>query len=180
MKKVKPHILPAVRSMKDLEKLIKTDYTSCVLLDMHVGHVKSIIELLKKHHVGFYLHVDLIKGMSHDEFACEYLIQTYKPKGIISTKTKVINKAKSLGTTTVFRVFILDSQALQRSIQLIKRVEPDLVEVLPGIATKAINIINKETQTDVIAGGLINEVEEVDLAIENGARYITTSARTLW
>ncbi|NQD98353.1 glycerol-3-phosphate responsive antiterminator, partial [Staphylococcus xylosus] len=121
-----------------------------------------------------------IKGMSHDEFACEYIIQNYHPKGIVSTKTKVINKAKSLNTTTVFRVFILDSHALSRSIELIKRVEPDYVEVLPGIASKVIQIINEETNTSVIAGGLINTVDEVEVAVENGAKYITTSDRHLW
>ncbi len=166
--------------MKDLEKLTQTDYKECVLLDTHIGHVKSIMELLKKNHVETYMHIDLIKGMSHDEFACEYIIQNYHPKGIVSTKTKVINKAKALNTITVFRVFILDSHALNRSIELIKRVEPDFVEVLPGIATKAIKIINEETDTSVIAGGLINDTEEVDVAIENGAKYITTSDRKLW
>ncbi len=166
--------------MKDLEKLTQTDYKECVLLDTHIGHVKSIMELLKKNHVETYMHIDLIKGMSHDEFACEYIIQNYHPKGIVSTKTKVINKAKALNTITVFRVFILDSHALNRSIELIKRVEPDFVEVLPGIATKAIQIINEETDTSVIAGGLINDIEEVDVAIENGAKYITTSDRKLW
>lgn len=166
--------------MKDLEKLIQTDYKECVLLDTHIGHVKSIMELLKKHHTETYIHIDLIRGMSQDEFACEYIIQNYHPKGIVSTKTKVINKAKSLNTTTVFRVFILDSHALSRSIELIKRVEPDFVEVLPGVATKAIKIIDEETNTSVIAGGLISDVDEVGIAVNNGAKYITTSDRKLW
>ena len=172
---MKPYILPAIRSMKDLEKMTQTDYKECVLLDTHIGHIKSIMDLLNKHHIETYMHIDLIKGMSHDEFACEYIIQNYHPKGIVSTKTKVINKAKALNTTTV-----LDSHALRRSIELIKRVEPDYVEVLPGVATKAIQIINEETNTSVIAGGLINTVEEVDIAVKNGAKYITTSDRHLW
>ena len=174
---MKPYILPAIRSMKDLEKMTQTDYKECVLLDTHIGHIKSIMDLLNKHHIETYMHIDLIKGMSHDEFACEYIIQNYHPKGIVSTKTKVI---KALNTTTVFRVFVLDSHALRRSIELIKRVEPDYVEVLPGVATKAIQIINEETNTSVIAGGLINTVEEVDIAVKNGAKYITTSDRHLW
>lgn len=32
------------------------------------------------------------KGLSHDEFASEFIIQQYKPKGIVSTKSKVIKK----------------------------------------------------------------------------------------
>ncbi|MFW3608356.1 glycerol-3-phosphate responsive antiterminator [Staphylococcus caprae] len=177
---MKENILPAIRNMRDLERLTKTDYKACVLLDMHIGHLKSIMELLKRQGIACYIHIDLIKGLSHDEFACEYIIQQYKPKGIVSTKTKVIRKAKSLNTLTIFRVFIIDSQALTRSIELIKKVEPDFVEVLPGIASKAVNQIQKETSKPVIAGGLINDENEVQEAVSSGAKYVTTSYQKLW
>ena len=100
--------------------------------------------------------------------------------GLKLNKTKVIRKAKSLNTLTIFRVFIIDSQALTRSIELIKKVEPDFVEVLPGIASKAVNQIQKETSTSVIAGGLINDEEEIQEAISSGAKYVTTSYQKLW
>ncbi|EKU50517.1 glycerol-3-phosphate responsive antiterminator [Staphylococcus massiliensis] len=173
-------LLPAIRTMKDLEKLIATDHKTCVLLDTHIGHLKSILELLKKHQIEYYIHIDLIKGLSVDEFSCEYIIQQYKPKGIISTKSKVIKKAKALKTTTILRVFIIDSHALDRSIALIKHVEPDFVEVLPGVANKVIRRINEETNTHVIAGGLIDTEEEVEAAVKAGATYITSSNRTIW
>lgn len=173
-------MLPAIRNIKDLEKLTKTDYKICVLLDMHVGHLKSIMDLLKQHNIEAFIHIDLIKGMAHDEYACEYIIQTYKPKGIVSTKTKVIQKAKSLNKLTIFRVFIIDSQALNRSVHLIKKVEPDYVEVLPGIAHKIVKIVDEETTSKIIAGGLIDEEKEIDEAINSGASYVTTSNRALW
>ena len=171
---MKKNILPAIRNMRDLEKLIKTDYKACVVLDMHIGHLKSIMELLKSHSIECYVHIDLIKGLSHDEFACEYIIQQYKPKGIVSTKAKVIKKAKMLNTLTIFRVFIIDSQALTRSIELIKKVEPDYV------ASKAVSKIQQETSASVIAGGLIDEQSEIREAISNGAKYVTTSYEKLW
>lgn len=177
---MKEYVLPAIRNMKDLEKLIKTDYKICVLLDMHIGHLKSVMALLKANQIEAYIHIDLIKGMAVDEYACEYIIQTYNPKGIVSTKSKVIQKAKSLNKLTIFRVFIIDSQALSRSINLIKKVEPDYVEVLPGIAHKVVKIIDEETASKVIAGGLINEESEITQALNSGASYVTTSNRALW
>ena len=42
MNQVNNNILPAIRNIKDLEKLIKTDYKMCVLLDMHIGHIKVL------------------------------------------------------------------------------------------------------------------------------------------
>ena len=52
--------------------------------------------------------------------------------------------------------------------------------MLPGIAHKAVRCIQEETDTSVIAGGLISEVSEVEEAINNGAEYITTSNQKLW
>ncbi len=177
---LKPHILPAIREMRDLEKLVKTDYPTCVLLDAHIGHLQSITDLLKQHSMEMYIHVDLTRGIAHDEFGCEYLIQKFKPKGIVSTKPKVIKKAKTLKVTTILRVFIIDSHALKRSIVLIQQVKPDFVEVLPGVASKVIQKIYDETKTPVIAGGLIDLEEEVQEAVTSGAEYVTTSNKTLW
>ncbi|PTK01009.1 glycerol-3-phosphate responsive antiterminator [Mammaliicoccus sciuri] len=174
------HILPAIRSMKDMEKFFKMDYERCVLLDTHIGHLQGILEQMKKHQKGVMLHIDLIKGLSNDEAAVEYVIQQYKPHGIISTKSKIIKRAKKLNTLTILRVFILDSTALSRSIELIKQSDPDLVEVLPGVATKVIKEISDKTGKRIIAGGLINTKEEIDLAIESGAQYVTSSDITIW
>ncbi|ENL93929.1 glycerol uptake operon antiterminator regulatory protein [Staphylococcus aureus M1071] len=138
------NILPAIRNIKDLEKLIKTDYKMCVLLDMHIGHIKSIMELLKQNHIECFIHIDLIKGLSHDEFASEFIIQQYKPKGIVSTKSKVIKKAKSLNTLTIFRVFIIDSQALKRSIDLIKKWNLILLKYFQVLRVKRFIIFRKK------------------------------------
>lgn len=174
------HILPAIRSMKDMEKFLKMDYERCVLLDTHIGHLQGILEQMKKHQKEVMLHIDLIKGLSNDEAAVEYVIQQYKPHGIISTKSKIIKRAKKLNTLTILRVFILDSTALSRSIELIKQSDPDLVEVLPGVATKVIKEISDKTGKRIIAGGLINTKEEIDLAIESGAQYVTSSDIAIW
>ncbi|WP_312574987.1 glycerol-3-phosphate responsive antiterminator, partial [Staphylococcus saprophyticus] len=57
---------------------------------------------------------------------------------------------------------------------------PDLVEVLPGVATKVIKEISDKTGKRIIAGGLINTKEEIDLAIESGAQYVTSSDIAIW
>ncbi|WP_181935368.1 glycerol-3-phosphate responsive antiterminator, partial [Staphylococcus aureus] len=53
-------------------------------------------------------------------------------------------------------------------------------EVLPGVASKAVSKIQRETSASVIAGGLIDEPSEISEAISNGAKYVTTSYEKLW
>src|SRR5699024_9955582 len=174
------HLLPAIRSMKDMEKFFKLDYKRCVLLDTHIGDLQGILNQMKKNDKEVMLHIDLIKGLSNDEAAVEYIIQQFRSHGVIPTNTKVIRRAKKLNTLTTIRVFILDSTSLRRSIELIKQADSDFVEVLPGVAAKVIKEISEKTGKSIIAGGLINTEEEIQLAIESGAKYITTSDTEIW
>ncbi|WZE73984.1 glycerol-3-phosphate responsive antiterminator [Macrococcus sp. CCM 2573] len=173
-------ILPAIRSMKDLEKFVMTQYSTCVILDMHIGHISNYIQFLNQHQKSAFIHIDLIKGMSSDEYATEYVIQKYKVDGIVSTKPKIIKRAKQLGVKTILRTFIIDSNALKKSYELIQSADPDFVEVLPGLLYKAIENIHKVTGKKIIAGGLIGYPEEVEKALAAGATYVTTSNKDLW
>lgn len=85
---MKENILPAIRNMRDLEKLIKTDYKACVVLDMHIGHLKSIMELLKSHSIECYVHIDLIKGLSHDNLLVSTLFNNINLKVLFLQKLR--------------------------------------------------------------------------------------------
>ncbi|WP_020007772.1 glycerol-3-phosphate responsive antiterminator [Salinicoccus albus] len=173
-------ILPAIRSMKDFEKLIGSSYRECVVLDIHIGHLESHISMMKKHGFEVYLHLDLIRGLSADVASLEFIHQKFKPTGIITTRGRLIKKANHLGLKTVLRIFVIDSSAIEKSISLIRQSEPDRIEILPGVVPKVIRLFTQEVNADVIAGGLIETHGEVDAAISAGAKFITTSNRQLW
>lgn len=173
-------ILPAIRTMKDLETFLQTNYQYCVILDVHISQLESILSMLHNNEKLAFFHIDLIKGLAIDEAAVEFLIQKYKVYGVVTTKPKVIKRAKQLGAKTILRTFIIDSGSLKKSHRFIEASEPDYVEVLPGIATKIINKMSRNTQINIIAGGLIESTDEVEEAFNNGASYVTTSNRSLW
>ncbi|MBU8915155.1 glycerol-3-phosphate responsive antiterminator [Neobacillus sp. 114] len=173
-------ILPAVRKMKDLEKLIKMSYEYIVVLDIHISQVKSIVELTKAHGKKPLLHVDLIEGLKNDEYAAEYLCQVVKPAGLISTRAGVITKTKQNGLLAIQRMFLLDTNALEKSYALLKRTQPDFIEVLPGIMPHIITEVNERTGIPIFAGGLIRSINDVELALNAGASAVTTSKAELW
>lgn len=176
MQKTHQSLIPAIRDMKDMEKVMQLNYDTIVLLECHIGHLEHIIHYIRsKKTVFIWLHIDLIKGISHDEYAVEYIIQKYKPDGIITTKPKLIQRAKKLQVKTILRLFIIDSQALKKGISQINSTQADFIEILPGTIYKTIEHISKETEKPIIAGGLIQSVEECELVLSHGAQYITTS-----
>ncbi|PGV45986.1 glycerol-3-phosphate responsive antiterminator [Bacillus sp. AFS037270] len=173
-------ILPASGNMKEFENFLKSPYKIGVYLDMHIAQLKNISLMANQHNKKMIYHVDLIHGIKNDEYATEYICQEFKPYGIISTKSSVIQKAKQKGVVAVQRIFLIDSHALEKSYKLIEKTRPDYIEVLPGAMPKMITEVKERVKIPILAGGLIRTSEDVYAALEAGAAGITTSKKELW
>ncbi|SDZ17831.1 glycerol uptake operon antiterminator [Evansella caseinilytica] len=173
-------ILPAIRDLKELDAVVKYDHEYVVLLNTHIGQLKSIIAMLHQHQKKVLLHADLVQGLKTDEYAAQFLCRDIRPEGLISTRKNVLLTAKKHHLITVQRLFLLDSIALESSYNMMKAIQPDCIEVLPGVMPHIIQEIYEKTSIPVIAGGLIRTAAEVDAAIEAGATAITTSKKELW
>ncbi|ANY66329.1 glycerol-3-phosphate responsive antiterminator GlpP [Paenibacillus sp. BIHB 4019] len=173
-------ILPAPRKTKDLEKLMTSDFSYIVLLETHISQLKSIFELANAYGKKILLHADLIGGLKNDEYAAEYLCQMIRPAGLISTRGAVISTAKKNGLIAIQRLFLLDTQALEKSYVLLERTKPDYIEVLPGVMPHIIREVFERTGIPIFAGGLIRTVADVENATAAGATAVTTSRSELW
>lgn len=173
-------ILPAVRKIKELEKALETKYEYVVVLDCHISQLSYIVQMVRAHKKKMLLHADLIHGLNNDEHAAEYLCQVIKPAGLISTRANVIVKAKQNRILAIQRMFLLDTNALEKSYALIERTKPDYIEVLPGIMPHIITEVYQSTNLPIFAGGLIRSVTDVENALKAGAVAVTTSRRDLW
>lgn len=173
-------ILPAARKMKDVEKLMKLSYEYIVLLDTHISQIKTIVDMVRANGKKALLHADLVEGLKNDEYAAEFLCQVVKPAGLISTRASVILKTKQNGLLAIQRMFMLDTNALEKSYKLIERTEPDYIEVLPGVMPHMIAEVSQRTGIPIFAGGLIRSVDDVEQALAAGAVAVTTSNAELW
>ncbi len=81
-------VLPAVRDMKQLEKFLVSNYEYGVLLDNQVGMLKGIMKEVHRHEKKLIIHLDLIHGLKHDEYAVDFLCQEFKPRGNYFDKNK--------------------------------------------------------------------------------------------
>lgn len=121
-------ILPAVKSMRELERVLHSPYMYIVLLDSHVAQLKNIVKLAEQHGKKILLHADMINGLKNDEYAAEFLCQEIRPAGLISTRAGVIRVAKQKGLIAIQRVFLLDTIALEKSYVLIEKTQPTILK----------------------------------------------------
>lgn len=173
-------ILPAIRNMKQFDEFLNSSFSYGVILDIHLYQLKGVIKEAQKHGKNMMVHVDLIQGIKHDEYGAEFICQDIKPAGIISTRSNVIAKAKQKKIYAIQRLFLLDTSAMEKSMEFIGKHKPDFIEVLPGIVPSLIQEIKEKTGIPIFAGGFIRTEEDVEQALKAGAVAVTTSNTKLW
>jgi glycerol uptake operon antiterminator len=172
-------VIAAIRCDKDLRIVLKNDIKIVFVLYGSIVDIREICDKLKEEGKIVFIHIDMIEGLKGDSKGVEY-IKKMEPNGIISTKLSNIKCAMNLGLYTIQRIFIIDSQSLQTGITNIHTIKPNAVEVMPGIASKLIKIIQKDVKIPIIAGGLICEKKDIIDALAAGAVAISTSNKELW
>lgn len=168
-------IIYAISQVKEFERFLASDLQSCVLMDIHLALLASMVRAAHEKGKKVFFHLDLLKGISADEYGCEYACQYLKADGIISSKTKAIETAKKNRRTAILRLFLMDSKSLERGLVLCNACQPDYVEILPGIACGILPYLRSRTASRLMCGGLIRTAEELKACFDAGACAVTIS-----
>ena len=176
-------ILLAISQVKDFEKFLKSPLDTCILMDFHINLLPAMMQAAHAAGKTVYLHADLLRGVSADEFGCEYLCQRLRADGIISTKPKVLETARRNHVATILRLFLIDTKSLEKGVALIRSLRPDHVELLPGLACDAISDLKLRlgdtAEQSFLCGGLIKTRQQITRCLEAGACAVTLSDRQL-
>ena len=122
---INQRIVPAVTNMKDFEKFLESRLEYCVLMNLHISLMEQMLPMAKKKGKKVLVHLELIHGLSSDEYGCEYACQRLRVDGVISTKGKVVETAKKNKKLAVLRLFLIDTKSLEKGLNLCSTVQPD-------------------------------------------------------
>ncbi len=173
-------VLPAISNHQILKKFLDSSYTYGILMNFQLAQLKGLVDACHQKGKKILIHSELIKGLSHDEYGAIFLIQELKVDGIISSKPKVIEVCKKRKVIGIFRFFLKDSMSLEQSIALTLKIEPVYLEVLPASCTDMIEVIKKAVNSEILMGGLIQNINQVNKCLDAGAIAVTTSNPELW
>lgn len=132
----RPKILPAIRSMKDFDKMLDTSFQYGVFLDLHVGMLKSVLNMPgMRTERCFFIWISSmgcpVTSMQRNIFVRKSnRMESFRPK-------EMWLKSKAKGVFATQRMFVIDSSAMNRGIELIRKTDPDFIEVLPGSFRKS-------------------------------------------
>lgn len=173
-------IIASVKNMEGLEKCLDSDIQVVFILFGDICNIASIVKKIKDAGKIAMIHLDLISGISGKEVALDFIKEYTQADGIITTKSTLIKYAKQLGLYTVLRFFVMDSMALANIEKQVGCIQPDVIEILPGIMPGIIKKVNKISKVPVIAGGLIATKEDVMTALDSGAISISATSYDIW
>lgn len=173
-------VVGAIRNTEDLKLILKSNIKIVFVLYGNVLNIKEICDALKLRNKIVFVHLDMIDGLKADQKGVEFIKEAVNPYGVISTKGISLKHASNLGMFTIQRIFMLDSLSFETNIKNVHTFTPNAVEVLPGIASKAIKTLEKEIKQPIIAGGLIKNKRDAVDALSSGAKAVSTSSPELW
>lgn len=173
-------VICAVKDVNNIDEALESDSEIIFCLCGNIFNLPDIVSKVKNRGKLIFIHIDLIEGFSKDATALKYINEKIKPDGIISTKNNLLKVAKELGLLTVQRLFIIDSLSIETTVKTSSMINPDAIEILPGIMPRIIKKLSSTLSVPIIVGGLISEFDDINNATESGALGVSTSAKALW
>jgi glycerol uptake operon antiterminator len=172
-------VVPAVRGPDSaLEAALAGDHPAIFVLGGDIFKVLARVGAQSRRS-QIYVNVDLVGGIAADASGLRFLSR--RVEGIISTHRHVIELSKASGLITIQRLFAIDSGAVERGLKLIRRAEPEFVEILPALAYCEIaEQYSKVLDVPVLAGGLLKSQRDISTILEAGALGVSTSHQGLW
>lgn len=172
-------IAAAIRTEKDFSTALRSDVDMVFLLHSNIMTVNQCVKEIHSAGKKAFIHVDFAEGIGKDRAGLEFLAKQ-GVDGVLTTRTNIVKAAKDYDLITVQRFFMIDSHSVGTSVESIKISKPDIIEIMPGIVTKKIREFSERVDMPIIAGGIVETIDEVRAALAAGAAVVSTGEAALW
>ena len=175
-------VIPVVWDLVSQRELIS--HASTIILQggsiVDLPRVLSLFESAPLDRVRVLVHIDLIHGLENNEAGLECLAQMPRVQGVATVHAHLAKPARRLGLLSIIRLFLSDSRAAERWVDVASKAKADAIELLPAAA--AIQVANdfRHCPLPLITGGLCRTENDVRRALDAGFRAVTCTSSQLW
>lgn len=178
--KLRVNPLIAATDYETLQLAVDSKVSAIILIDGKLNELMGQDFQMYNRKKPILLHTDLIKGLSNDKEAINFIKEHINPAGIVSTKSTMLRAAKKKGLATIQRVFIIDFNALKNAIESIRENDPDIVEVMPALVYPIAETIRNKIDKPIIFGGLISNKNQILDILKSDADGVSLGKSYLW
>lgn len=178
---LKPNtVIPSVRRLRDLDAALAAPSQAVLLTNVHIGNLEALVARVHAGGKVALIHTDLLGGFRPDKDGIKLLRTMFKVDGIFTQNAQVLALANKVGLWSVLRIFLIDSRSLERSLEILHEGKADAIEVLPALLAHRRATDFTRVGVPAIAGGMIEEAEEIRALFDAGYTAVTTSNPCLW
>lgn len=164
---------------EDFSLAAKKDSKIVFTLFGNISNIQSIVEQIKDMGKLVFVNIDMVDGFAGKNSVVDFIINTTKADGIISSKAHILRYANEKGMFTIHRCFILDSSSWRNIGKQLQISHADIINVAPGW-TKVINWTVEKYDVPVIASGLVCDKPTLIDSLKAGALAICTTNHEVW
>jgi glycerol uptake operon antiterminator len=173
-------IIASITNGKSLDTALNSNVKRVNLVAGSIQQLRAVIDKCHAADKRVFVHIEMLQGTGRDAAFIQYLAEHFKPDGIISTRSNLIQAAKQAGLQTIQRIFAIDTAALETAVKMVKTGNPDEVELMPGLMPRIIREVKSKIDRPLIVGGLVRHREEISVAFANGADFVSMGNEQLW
>ena len=173
-------VIAAVRDATALDRALRSPVRVVFLLGGDVFGLPAQVQRAQRAGKQVYVHLDLVDGFSRDAAGVKMAARLIRPDGVLSTRAPLVRAAADEGLRTVLRIFMVDSSSYETGERMIKSGNPEMIEIMPGLVSRAITRLRARIAQPVIAGGMMADAQDVRAALNAGAAAVSTSSEALW
>lgn len=172
--------IAGIKDDKGLKAALSSPCKAVFLLYGTILSLPDIVRQLKEAGKIVFVNVDLIDGLAQKEVAVDFVRQTTKANGILSSKVSMIKTAKAQKLLAIHRFFLIDSFSYHNVAKLAEMSKPDCIEIMPGCMPKVIGWVVQAVPIPLIAGGLVCDHDDAAAALRAGAIAISSTNTSVW
>jgi glycerol uptake operon antiterminator len=125
------------------------------------------------------VHLDLVAGLHADHWGASWLARS-GADAIITSHGQLIPLLRNEGVTAILRVLLSRRSHLETAVTAIRRSEPDIAEVLPGVILPSVIGLLPPFGLPLLGGGFVRTEADARAVLAAGAIGVTTSSPDLW
>lgn len=173
-------VIAAARGREALLRAVRSPVRVVFVLGGDLFSLPDWVRIAREAGKLLFVHLDLVEGISRDAAGVRAVSRVARPNGVLSTRGPLLRAAAEEGLMRVLRVFMVDSSSMETGVRMANAAAPDLVEIMPGLVTRAIAEMGRRIAMPIIAGGMIESEAEARAARRAGALGVSTSGEALW
>lgn len=152
-----------------------------VVLILRANGLELAPFIAQAHSAGKFVavHLDLVSGLRADRSSIRWLCES-GADAVVSSRGHLMSAIRHERMTAIQRLLLVRQTQLSAGVGSIRRSEPDIVEVLPGVVLPQILHLLPDLGRPLLAGGFVRTVEDVRALLGSGAVAVTTSREALW